>query len=56
MDVSEIPVYHGRNGPSINNRSKSIDKNRRTSRQLRRSSDMVEELKELFNQPKMIEK
>ena len=56
IDVSKIPVSYGRSGPLINNRSKSINKNRRRSRRPRLSFDMVQGLKELFNQAKTIDK
>ena len=49
MDAYEIFVSHGRSEPSVNNWSKSIDKNRRRSKLPSRSSDMVQGLKELFN-------
>ena len=56
MDVSEIHVSHSSSEPSINNHSKSIGKNQRRLRRPRRSSNMVQGLKELFNQAKTIEK
>ena len=56
MEGSTRPTSRWRTGLSINNRSKSIGKSRRKSRQPGKSSDMIAWLRDLFNKAKTVEK
>ena len=55
MERSGRHISHGRTGPSINNRSKSIRKGKWKSRRSGISSDLVVGLREIFGKGKTID-